>query len=414
MILANRLKNLGTETAFAVSEAAAAWAARGHKVYPFHLGDISIPTPANIVEAQQRAIRDGKTGYAPGAGIPQLREALAADVSARRGVTYRMENVVVQPGGKPVVTKFIQAVMNPGDEVLYPNPGYPIYESQIEYQGGIAKPYRFVQTDKGFQIDLDYLESQITPRTRVLIYNNQQNPLGAESSPAEMQRLAELAIRHNLMVLSDEAYFDIRYSGVSASIASLPGMQERTVILYTFSKKYAMTGWRLGAAIAPKEVAQVISKLNTNDESCTAHFVQWAGVEALQGDQSGAAYIMANLRKRRDAAMEMLQSIDGVTLFKPETTFYLFPNVTPVMERMGYTDVADFADAALKNACVSFCTRKHFGRPQPGEKEQYIRLAYSGIDENEIRTGLGQLKAWIDEATRTGAQKQATPSTTRA
>lgn len=414
MILANRLKNLGTETAFAVSEAAAAWAARGHKVYPFHLGDISIPTPANIVEAQQRAIRDGKTGYAPGAGIPQLREALAADVSARRGVTYRMENVVVQPGGKPVVTKFIQAVMNPGDEVLYPNPGYPIYESQIEYQGGIAKPYRFVQTDKGFQIDLDYLESQITPRTRVLIYNNQQNPLGAESSPAEMQRLAELAIRHNLMVLSDEAYFDIRYSGVSASIASLPGMQERTVILYTFSKKYAMTGWRLGAAIAPQEVAQVISKLNTNDESCTAHFVQWAGVEALQGDQSGAAFIMANLRKRRDAAMEMLQSIDGVTLFKPETTFYLFPNVTPVMARMGYIDVADFADAALKNACVSFCTRKHFGRPQPDEKEQYIRLAYSGIDENEIRTGLGQLKAWIDEATRTGAQKQATPSAARA
>jgi aspartate/methionine/tyrosine aminotransferase len=414
MILANRLKNLGTETAFAVSEAAAAWAARGHKVYPFHLGDISIPTPANIIEAQQRAIRDGKTGYAPGAGIPQLREALAADVSARRGVTYRMENVVVQPGGKPVVTKFIQAVMNPGDEVLYPNPGYPIYESQIEYQGGIAKPYRFVQTDKGFQIDLDYLESQITPRTRVLIYNNQQNPLGAESGPAEMQRLAELAIRHNLMVLSDEAYFDIRYSGVSASIASLPGMQERTVILYTFSKKYAMTGWRLGAAIAPQEVAQVISKLNTNDESCTAHFVQWAGVEALQGDQSGAAFIMANLRKRRDAAMEMLQSIDGVTLFKPETTFYLFPNVTPVMARMGYTDVADFADAALKNACVSFCTRKHFGRPQPGEKEQYIRLAYSGIDENEIRTGLGQLKAWIDEATRTGAQKQATPSAARA
>jgi aspartate/methionine/tyrosine aminotransferase len=410
MKLANRLKNLGTETAFAVSEAAAAWAARGHKVFPFHLGDIGIPTPANIVEAQQRAIRDGKTGYAPGAGIPQLREALAADVSARRGITYHAENVVVQPGGKPVVTKFIQAVMNPGDEVLYPNPGYPIYESQIEYQGGVAKPYRFVQTDKGFQIDLDYLASQITPRTRVLIYNNMQNPLGAESDPAEMARLADLAIQHNLLVLSDEAYFDIRYSGASASIASLPGMQERTVILYTFSKKYAMTGWRLGAAIGPKDVAQVIGKLNTNDESCTAHFVQWAGVEALQGDQSGAAYILENLRKRRDAAAEVLQSIDGVTLFRPETTFYLFPNVTRAMERMGYTDVADFADAALKNACVSFCTRKHFGRPQPGEKEQYIRLAYGGIDENEIRAGLGQLKAWIDDATRNGAKKQAVPS----
>ena len=403
MILANRLKNLGTETAFAVSEAAAAWAVQGHKVYPFHLGDISIPTPANIVEAQQRAIREGKTGYAPAAGIPQLREALAADVGVRRGVSYHAENVVVQPGGKPVVTKFIQAVMNPSDEVLYPNPGYPIYESQIEYQGGIARPYRFVQSSTGFQIDLDYLEHQITPRTRVLIYNNQQNPLGAESGGVEMERLAELAIRHNLMVLSDEAYFDIRYSGVSSSIAGLPGMYERTVILYTFSKKYAMTGWRLGAAIGPKEVAQVIGKLNTNDESCTAHFVQWAGVEALQGDQTGAANIMKMLDERGNAAVEMLQSIDGITLHKPETTFYLFPNVTRVMQRMGYTDVADFADAALKNACVSFCTRKHFGRPQPGEQEHYIRLAYSGISVEDIRTGLGQLKAWIDGAAPVGA-----------
>ncbi|HEY3341179.1 MAG TPA: aminotransferase class I/II-fold pyridoxal phosphate-dependent enzyme, partial [Anaerolineae bacterium] len=174
------------------------------------------------------------------------------------------------------------------------------------------------------------------------------------------------------------------------------------------------TGWRLGAAIGPKEVAQVISKLNTNDESCTAHFVQWAGIEALQGDQSGAAFIMANLRRQRDAAVEMLHSIDGMTLHKPETTFYLFPNVTTVMERLGFTDVADFADAALKNACVSFCTRKHFGRPQPGEKEQYIRLAYSGIDEHEIRTGLGQLKAWIDETARTGAQQKAASPTAQA
>ena len=349
-----------------------------------------------------------------GAGIPQLREALAADVSARRGITYQAENVVVQPGGKPVVTKFIQAVMNPGDEVLYPNPGYPIYESQIEYQGGVALPYRYVQTDKGFQIDLDYLASKITPRTRVMIYNNMQNPLGAESDRTEMERIAELAIRHNLYVMSDEAYFDIRYSGSSTSIASLPGMQERTVILYTFSKKYAMTGWRLGAAIGPTEVAQVISKLNTNDESCTAHFVQWAGIEALQGDQSGAAYILNSLRKRRDAAAEVLQTIDGLTLFKPETTFYLFPNVTPVMERLGFNDVADFADAALKNACVSFCTRKHFGRPQPGEKDHYIRLAYGGIDENEIRAGLNQLKAWIDDASQNGTKQPTTPSTTRA
>jgi aspartate aminotransferase len=398
MMLAKRLTNLGTETAFAVSEAAAAWAAQGHKVYAFHLGDINIPTPAVIVEAQQAAIASGKTGYAPAAGIPALRQAIADDVGCRRGIHYGPENVVVQPGGKPVVTKFIQAIMNPGDEVLYPNPGYPIYESQIEYFGGVARPYRFVEGNSSFHVDIDYLESLITPKTRALIYNNQQNPLGTESSCKEMEHLAELAIHHNLIVLSDEAYFEMRYSGVSESIASLPGMQERTVILYTFSKKYAMTGWRLGAAIGPQEIAQVITRLNTNDESCTAHFVQYAGVTALEGDQTGSQQILAELRKRRDAAVEMVQSIDGMTVHKPESTFYLFPNVTKVMKKLGFEDVADFANTALKQACVSFCTRKHFGRPQADEKEFYIRLAYSGISVDDIHVGLGQLKRWIEQA----------------
>jgi aspartate aminotransferase len=185
---------------------------------------------------------------------------------------------------------------------------------------------------------------------------------------------------------------------VSESIASLPGMQERTVILYTFSKKYAMTGWRLGAAIGPQEIAQVITRLNTNDESCTAHFVQYAGVTALEGDQTGSQQILAELRKRRDAAVEMVQSIDGMTVHKPESTFYLFPNVTKVMKKLGFEDVADFANTALKQACVSFCTRKHFGRPQADEKEFYIRLAYSGISVDDIHVGLGQLKRWIEQA----------------
>jgi len=398
MLLAQRLKNLGTETAFAVSEAAAAWKAQGHKIYPFHLGDLNIPTPANIVEAQNRAIANLKTGYAPAAGIPELRQALAEDVGRRRGLRLSAENVVVQPGGKPVVTKFIQTVMEPGDEVLYPNPGYPIYESQIEYFGGVARPYRYIQTSSGFQIDRDHLQASITPKTRILIYNDCQNPLGAESTLEERAWLAELALRHNWWVLSDEAYFEMRYSGVSQSIASLPGMQERTVILYTFSKKYAMTGWRLGAAIGPREVVAAIARLNTNDESCTAHFVQWAGVEALCGDQSGAQSILETLRERRDAAVEALQAIPGVSLRKPETTFYLFPNVTGAMRRLGFTDVAQFADAALRNTDVSFCTRKHFGRPQPGETEHYVRFAYSGIDVANIREGLGRLKDWIASA----------------
>jgi aspartate/methionine/tyrosine aminotransferase len=395
MQLASRLDNLGTETAFAVSLAAADWASRGNRVFPFHLGDMNLPTPANVVAAMDRAIADGKTGYCAAAGIMPLREALAADVGARRGLTFEPANVVVQPGGKPVIGKFIQTVMEPGDEVLYPNPGYPIYESQIEYFGGTAVPYRYVETPTGFALDMEYLAAHITPRTKAIIYNDLQNPLSSESSPEEMQAVADLAIANDLWVLSDEAYFEMRYSGASTSIASLPGMQERTVILYTFSKKFAMTGWRLGAAIAPVAIAEQIAKLNTNDESCTAHFVQWAGVEGITGDQSGPKALVDAMRIRRDATVDGVNAIPGMHTARPEATFYLFCNVTEAMAAKGFTDVAEFATAALHHTGVSFCTRRHFGRPQPGEVEQYIRLAYSGISAEDITEGLGLLGQWV-------------------
>lgn len=393
MALAARLNNLGTETAFAVSQAAAEWGAQGNRIYPFHLGDINLPTPANIVEAMNAAISDGKTGYCPAAGIAPLREALAANIGADRGMELTAANIVVQPGGKPVITKFIQTLMNPGDGVLYPNPGYPIYESQVEYFGGRPLPYRYHETDTGFGIDLDQLRALAASGATAIIYNNLQNPLGCESSLAEMQAIADIAIEHDLWVLSDEAYFEMRYSGTSTSIASLPGMAERTVILYTFSKKFAMTGWRLGCAVAPVPVADMIAKLNTNDESCTTHFVQAAGVEAIAHPE-GAAPMLAELQRRRDAAVDGLATIDGITCATPEATFYLFPNVTAVMSRMGFADVSDFATAALQNTGVSFCTRQHFGRPQVDEVEQYIRLAYSGISVDDIAEGLDRLAAW--------------------
>jgi aspartate/methionine/tyrosine aminotransferase len=395
MHLATRLSNLGTETAFAVSLAAADWAAKGNRVFPFHLGDMNLPTPANVVAAMDRAIADGKTGYCAAAGIMPLREALAADVGSRRGLQFSPANVVVQPGGKPVIGKFIQTVMEPGDEVLYPNPGYPIYESQIEYFGGTAVPYRYIETPTGFALDLEYLEAHITPRTTAIFYNDLQNPLSAESSDAEMEAVAALALKHDLWVLSDEAYFEMRYSGTSRSIASIPGMQERTVILYTFSKKFAMTGWRLGAAIGPATVAEQIAKLNTNDESCTAHFVQWAGIEGVTGDQSGPAALVDILRTRRDAAVDAVNAVPGMHTARPEATFYLFVNVTQAMAAKGFTDVGEFATAALHNTGVSFCTRRHFGRPQPGEEQQYIRLAYSGISADDITEGLGLLRRWV-------------------
>lgn len=396
MALAERLSRLGTETAFAVSLAASEWGAKGHRIFPFHLGDIDLATPRVITDAMTKAIADGKTGYCPGAGIPVLREALADDVNARRGTSYSPDAVVVQPGGKPVITKFLQAVMNPGDEVLYPNPGFPIYESQIEYLGGVAKAYRYVPTERGFAIDLDQVRSLITPRTRAIIYNDLQNPISAESTDAEREAVAQLAIEHDLWVLSDEAYFEMRYSGTSTSIASLPGMAERTVILYTFSKKFAMTGWRLGAAIAPPEVARVISTMNTNNESCTTHFIQYAGAAGLTGDQSEVTAIRDTLRGRRDAAFDVFSQTPGVRLAKPESTFYLFPDVTEVMERKGIDEVNAFATEALHATGVSFCTRKHFGRPQPGEDRHYVRFAYSGLPEEDIREGLGLLKQWIE------------------
>ena len=395
MSLASRLQNLGTETAFAVSLAAADWAAKGNRVFPFHLGDMNLPTPANVVAAMDRAIADGKTGYCAAAGIAPLREALAADVGGRRGMSFEPGNVVVQPGGKPVIGKFVQTVMEPGAEVLYPNPGYPIYESQIEYFGGTAVPYRYVETPTGFALDLEYLAAHITPRTTALIYNDLQNPLSSESSREEMEAVARLAIEHDLWVLSDEAYFEMRYAGESTSIASLPGMKDRTVILYTFSKKFAMTGWRLGAAIAPLAVAEQIAKLNTNDESCTAHFVQWAGVEGITGDQSGPAALRDVLRVRRDAAVDGVNAIPGMHTARPDATFYLFVNVTEAMAAKGFTDVANFATAALHQTGVSFCTRRHFGRPQPDEEQQYIRLAYSGISDADITEALGLLGQWV-------------------
>ena len=397
MKIATRIDRLGTETAFAVSGQAAAWAAKGNKVYPFHLGDMNLPTPANIVEAANKAITDGKTGYCPAAGIPLLRETLANDMGERRGVEYGPQNVAIQPGGKPVIGKFIAATMNRGDEVLYPNPGYPIYESQIEFFGGVAVPYGYTETDTGFAIDLDRLEESITEKTRILIYNNYQNPISAASTPEEMAALAELAVKHNLMVLTDEAYYEIRYGGEPRSIVAFPGMQDRTVVLYTFSKKYAMTGWRLGAAVGPEEIINIIAKLNVNAESCSNHFIQWAMLEALTGDPGGPLQILTTLRERRDAAVTGLNAIDGINIPTPNSTFYLFPNVTRVMKRKDFTYVNDLMTGALHETGVSFCTRNHFGRPLADEKEYFIRLAYSGIDVVDINLGLAALKNYFED-----------------
>ncbi|NNC40551.1 MAG: aminotransferase class I/II-fold pyridoxal phosphate-dependent enzyme [Acidimicrobiia bacterium] len=396
MRIAERISRLGTETAFAVGAEAGAFAAQGNRVYPYHLGDINIPTPATVVEGAAKAIEDGKTGYCPNAGIPQLREAIAEDVSASHKTPYALENVVVQPGGKPTIGKFLAAVMNPGDEVLYPNPGYPIYESQIEYLGGTAVPYGYLEVENNFDLDFDSIERSLTDKTTVLVLNDLQNPNGAELSPEQRARLAEIVRRHDLYVLCDEAYFDMRYRGVSTSFVEEPGMAERCVLLYTFSKKFAMTGWRLGASIGPKAVLDVIAKINVNDESCTAHFVQYGGLAGLQGDQTEVAGILKELQARRDAAGAGLNAIDGISSIVPNATFYLFPNVTPVMERKGLTDYEDFRRAALHATGVSFTTRMHFGRSDGNEPNKYVRFAYSGISVPDIEESMVLFKDWCE------------------
>lgn len=396
MKLADRLSRLGTETAFAVSGEAAAHAAAGNTVYPFHLGDMNIATPANIIEATYRAMKEGKTGYCPNYGIPGLREALAEDINKSHGTSYTMANVAVQPGGKPSIGKFVLSLLNPGEEALYPNPGYPIYESQIEFNGGVAVPYTYQEGEANFELDLDALEALITPKTKLLIVNDLQNPSGAEASPEQLEAIAKLAVKHDLYVLCDEAYFDMRYAGKSTSLASFEGMQERSIILYTFSKKYAMTGWRLGASIGPQKIIDAIAKLNVNDESCSNHFIQYGGIEALTGDQSGHLEILSILKERRDLTVDILNTIPGVRCYRPDATFYVFPNVTELMHSKGLTDYEDFRKGALRESGVSFCTRKHFGSPIPGEKEFYIRFAYSGIDLDQIEEGLGKFKAWAE------------------
>jgi aspartate/methionine/tyrosine aminotransferase len=394
--IAERMSRLGTETAFSVSLEARGLACKGKKIYPFHLGDMNIRTPKKIIDAARKAMEDGKTGYCPSAGIPELREALAKDMSSSRGIKLTAKNVSIQTGGKPVIMKFIMAFMNPGDEVLYPNPGYPIYESQIRFHGGVAKPYGFRMSAKGFSLDMERLDNLVTPKTKLFIFNNYHNPMGAESDPAEMNRITEFCKRHDLLVLSDEAYFDITYDGKPKSLVSYPGMAERTLILYTFSKKFAMTGWRLGAAVGPEWMIEQINRLNVNDESCSNHFIQWAAVEALKNTQKETQQIISTLRKRRDLACMMLNTIKGIRVFKPNSTFYVFPDVTEAMRSLGFTDVEKFRKFMLETTGVSFCTRRHFGTPLDDEKHEFIRLAYSGIDLKDIREGLAKMKSAIE------------------
>ena len=396
MNIAKRMNLLGSETAFAVSAEAAKLGSTGKKIYPFHLGDINLPTPPTIISAANNAIKAGKTGYCPSPGIPELREALAKDVGSARGLDYGIDNVSIQPGGKPSIGKYIASMMEKGDIVLYPNPGYPIYESQIEFYGGIAHPYGYVNSNDGLRLDFDAIEAGIKKGGRHIFYNNYNNPTGASSPDEEMKRLAELVIENDMFLISDDAYFDTLYDGQPKSIASLPGMYDRTLTMYTFSKKFAMTGWRLGGAVGPKDIIEQITRLNVNMESCTTHFIQHAGVAGLNAPKAETKAIIDELKDRRDVLVEILNGIEGVEAHMPEAGFYVFPKITGLMQRMDFKDVEEFRKAVLNETGVSFCCRHHFGRPLEGETDFYIRMAFSGISKDDLQEGMNLFTNWID------------------
>ncbi len=397
MSTAKRMDLLGSETAFAVSAEAASLASKGTKIYPFHLGDINLPTPISVIKAAQVGIDNGKTGYCPAPGIPELREALAKDVGSARGLDYGLNNVSIQPGGKPSIGKYIAAMMEKEDIVLYPNPGYPIYESQIEFYGGIACPYGYINTPDGLRLDFDTIENGIKKGAKHIFYNNYNNPTGASSPDKEMERLAKLVIDNDMFLISDDAYFDTLYEGNPKSIASLPGMYDRTLTMYTFSKKFAMTGWRLGGAIGPEKIIEQITRLNVNMESCTTHFVQYAGVAGLKAPKEETQEILDELRGRRDMLVEILNRIDGVEVHSPEAGFYVFPKITELMKDCGFSDPEEFRKIVLKETGVSFCGRHHFGRPLENETDYYIRLAFSGIDKMDLEEGMQLLNLWINK-----------------
>ena len=397
MKFSSNIENLGTETAFKVSMEANSLLKNGKKIYPFHLGDINMKTPKVIRDATSRYMNDNKNGYCPSEGVMELREVLAEDIGKKRSIEYDAENVVIQPGGKPTIWKFLASIMEKGDEVLYPNPGYPIYESQINYQGGVPIPYNYIDNKNSFVIDIEKLQSSISKDTIAIIYNNYQNPTGASSSRAEMEAIANICIENDLWVLSDEAYYEIRYSNKPPiSIASFPGMKERTVILYTFSKRFAMTGWRIGASIGPKTIVKHIAKFNINDESCTNHFIQCALASVMDKVDKDAKSILDKLKNRRDTCVKLLNSVRGLSLSTPDSTFYLYLNVGDLMKNKNIIDIESFRKNVLKNTGVAFCTRNHFGSVNTSQDENYIRLAYSGINSEAIKEGLIRFKNWIE------------------
>ena len=380
--LASRQANLGTETAFETLAKAKELERQGKSIIHLEIGEPDFDTPLHIRDAAKKALDDGFTHYGPSAGQLELREAIAKHQTERQGYEISSDNVIVTPGGKPVMFFTIMALVEEGDEVIYPNPGFPIYESMIRYMGGTPVPMQ-LNEDAGYNADVDNLESLVTPRTKLMIVNSPNNPCGSVIPEPDLQRLAEIAIDNDIIVMADEIYKDMYYGDQEhVSITKFPGMRERTVILDGFSKSYAMTGWRLGYGVFPDFLIEPVVRLMTNSVSCTSVFSQMAAIAALEGPQDSVGMMMEEFTKRRDLVVAGLNSLPGITCPEPKGAFYAFPNI----KETGLSS-KEFAEKAMYEAGVALLAGTAFGSFGDG----YVRISFANSQEN-LREAIQRLR----------------------
>jgi len=390
MNLAQRMSRMGTETAFEVLDRARKLEAAGKKVIHLEIGEPDFNTPQNIIAAACRALHEGYTHYGPAAGLPELREEIARHISKTRNIKVTASNVVVTPGAKPIMFFAILALIDKGDEVIYPDPGFPIYKSIVDFVGAKSVPIK-LREENQFRMDIAELNKLVNKKTKLLFLNSPHNPTGSVLSKEDLQQISEIVLKHKqLFVLSDEIYGRVLYDGMAHSPASFPGMQEKTIILDGFSKAYAMTGWRLGYGVMPDKLAQAMAQLMINSNSCTASFCQRAALEALTGPQDEVEKMVAEFKRRRDVIVMELNSIPNLSCQIPRGAFYVFPNI----KKTGWKS-KEFADYLLDEAGVAVLSGTSFGKYGEG----FVRISYANSLEN-IKEGLNRIRKAVEKISK--------------
>ncbi|MFW9895497.1 MAG: pyridoxal phosphate-dependent aminotransferase [Candidatus Thorarchaeota archaeon] len=392
MNYSERLNRLGTETAFEVLNRIQNFPeSRKKNIISFAIGEPDFNTPDHIKKAGIKAIKQNYTHYTVSAGIPELREGIAEFINENRGMNITSKNVVILPSAKFTIDLTLLSCTNPGDEVIYPNPGYPIYESLINVHGCKAKPAQLLESED-WNYNIEELKNQISKQTKLIIINTPQNPTGSILNRKNLEVLAKIALENDLWILSDEIYSNIIYDNIKyKSIATLPNMQERTIILDGFSKFFSMTGWRLGYAIVNENLANHFAKWLTNTISCTATFTQMAGVKAITADKKPSLAMVQEFEKRRNLIHRRLNKIDGISAVLPKGAFYIFANVTKACEKLNLKNSLELQDYFLENIDIAVLSRTYFGHRFPDEKEEYIRLSYC-ISQDNIIEGMNRIE----------------------